>query len=106
LKGRAQEGGQRVGEMEAWSLEAHGAYLNTMEMMGVKSDFIKGRRFLESSLIFGDREVELRNNWSESFNLLIQYLRGVGFDLKAYDYKDKEIDFYKSFSGQTKEKSK
>jgi DNA-directed RNA polymerase subunit beta len=74
LKGRAQEGGQRVGEMEAWALEAHGAPYNLMEMMSAKSDDIRKRRSLQSSMIFKEFDVDLRSSQSESFNLLLQYL--------------------------------
>ena len=98
LKGRSQKGGQRVGEMETWVLEAHGAAYNLMDMMSAKSDDIYKRRAVQNSLIFGDRQIDLRSSQSESFNLLLQYLRGIGFDLQATDYKNKEIDFYKYFS--------
>jgi len=98
LKGRSQGGGQRVGEMEAWVLEAHGAAYNLMEMMSAKSDDIYRRRLLQNTLLFDNRQIDLRNSQSESFNLLIQYLRGIGFDLKASDYSGHEIDFYKYFS--------
>ncbi|CAI2162434.1 10710_t:CDS:2 [Funneliformis geosporum] len=77
LKGRAQLGGQRVGEMEVWVLEAHGAAWNLMEMMSVKSDDIHQRRLAQSALIFDDRQIDLRSSQSESFNLLLQYLRGI-----------------------------
>ena len=98
LKGRAQNGGQRVGEMEGWCLEAHGAPYNLMEMMGPKSDDIHKRRLIQNELLFGDRQTDLRSSQNESFNLLIQYLRGIGFNLIATDNQDREIDFYKYFS--------
>jgi DNA-directed RNA polymerase subunit beta len=97
LKGRAQNGGQRVGEMEGWCLEAHGAPYNLMEMMGPKSDDIHKRRLIQNELLFGDRQTDLRSSQNESFNLLIQYLRGIGFNLIATDNHDREIDFYKYF---------
>ncbi|CAI2187957.1 14172_t:CDS:10, partial [Funneliformis geosporum] len=62
VKGRAQGGGQRVGEMEAWALEAHGATYNLLEMMGAKSDDLSWRRLIQHSLIFEDRELTIRNN--------------------------------------------
>ncbi|MEG7978391.1 MAG: hypothetical protein NY202_00230 [Mollicutes bacterium UO1] len=79
-------------------LEAHGAAYNLMEMMSVKSDDIFRRRLLQNTLFFDNRQIDLRSSQSESFNLLIQYLRGIGFDLKASDYSGNEIDFYKYFS--------
>ena len=98
LKGRSQGGGQRAGEMELWGLEAHGVPYTIMEMMSAKSDDIHKRRLTQSALTFGDREIDLRSSQSESFNLLLQYLRGIGFDLSAIDQRGKEIDFYKYFS--------
>lgn len=68
------------------------------EITGPKSDDISGRNSLQNTLLFADRQLDFRSNQSESFNLLIQYLRGIGFDLKAIDYQDNEIDFYKVFS--------
>ena len=67
-------------------------------MMGAKSDDLHLRRLIQYSLIFGDRELSIRNNQSESFNLLLQHLRGIGFDLQAFDYQGREIDFYEAFS--------
>jgi len=69
-----------------------------MEMMSAKSDDIYKRRFAQHSLLFSDRQIDLRSSQNESFNLLLQYLRGIGFDLQATDYQGKEIDFYKYFS--------
>jgi hypothetical protein len=69
-----------------------------MEMMSAKSDDLHKRRLLQKSLLFDDRQIDLRHSQSESFNLLIQCLRGIGFDLKASDYGGHEIDFYKYFS--------
>ena len=73
-------------------------------MTGAKSDDISKRNALQSSLLFTDRQIDLRSNQSESFNLLLQYLRGIGFDLQATDYQDREIDFYKVFSRKSPKK--
>ncbi|CAI2182554.1 17342_t:CDS:10 [Funneliformis geosporum] len=86
LKGRAQNGGQR----------AHGAPYNLMEMMGPKSDDIHKRRLIQNELLFGDRQTDLRSSQNESFNLLIQYLRGIGFDLTATDNQEKNMTVIKS----------
>jgi len=102
LKGRSQGGGQRQGEMENWALQAHGAPYVGMELMGIKSDDINGRNELRNFLYgladSNDRKIELRYNKSESFNILLQYLRGIGFDLRAFDKNQNEIDFYKYFN--------
>jgi hypothetical protein len=69
-----------------------------METMSAKSDDIYKRRLMQNTLIFDNRQINLQNSQSESFNLLLQYLRGIGFDLRAADYQGKEIDLYKYFS--------
>lgn len=71
---------------------------NLLEMMGAKSDDIHLRRLIQHSLIFGEQELVIKSNQSESFNLLLQHLRGIGFDLTAEDYQGKNIDFYRQFS--------
>ena len=67
-------------------------------MTGIKSDDLYLRKLIQHSLIFGKRELIIKSTQSESFNLLLQYLRGIGFNLTAFDYQDKKIDFYKKFS--------
>jgi hypothetical protein len=73
-------------------------------MTGAKSDDIAKRNLLLNSLLFDDRQIDLRSNQSESFNLLLQNLRGIGFDLQAFDYQGKEIDFYEVFSRKSSKK--
>lgn len=65
--------------------------------MGAKSDDLSKRKAINHSMIFGDRNIDLQSNQSESFNLLIQYLRGLGFDLEVTDRDNKKIDLYKFF---------
>jgi hypothetical protein len=67
-------------------------------MTGAKSDDLYLRKLVQHSLISGKRELTIKSTQSESFNLLLQYLRGIGFNLTAFDYQDKKIDFYKKFS--------
>ncbi|KLL01819.1 MAG: DNA-directed RNA polymerase subunit beta [Mycoplasmataceae bacterium RC_NB112A] len=92
LKGRAQDGGQRMGEMENGVLMALGAAYNLMEMMGSKSDDIYKRRQLQNSFLFGNYQIDLRSNKTESFNLLLQYCWGIGFGLQAVDHRGRTID--------------
>ncbi|MCE8158975.1 MAG: hypothetical protein I3270_00620 [Candidatus Moeniiplasma glomeromycotorum] len=92
LKGRAQEGGQRIGEMEGWVFEALGAAYTLMEMMGPKSDDIYKRRHLQNSFLFDNYQIDLRSSRSESFNLLLQYCWGIGFGLQAVNHKGQEIN--------------
>ena len=96
LKGRKRDGGQRVGEMEGWCLEAHGAAKTLLRLYS--SDDIRKRYELQNYLLFDKRRFNLLYNKSESFNLVLQYLRSVGFDLKAEDFQGRKVDLYKYFS--------
>lgn len=96
LKGRKREGGQRVGEMEGWCLEAHGAAKTLLRLYS--SDDIRKRCDFQNYLLFDKRRFNLLYNKSESFNLVLQYLRGIGFDLKAKDFQGRSVDFFKYFS--------
>ena len=79
LSGRAHAGGQRFGEMEVWALEAYGAANLLQEMLTIKSDDIKGRRATYEAIING-REIP-EYGIPESFYVLVQEIRGMGFDL-------------------------
>jgi DNA-directed RNA polymerase beta subunit len=74
------------------------------EITGAKSDDISKRNALQNALLFADRQIDFRSNQSESFNLLLQHLRGIGFDLQAFDYQGREIDFYEEFSRKSSKK--
>ncbi|CAG8830696.1 16727_t:CDS:2, partial [Racocetra persica] len=104
LRGRSQGGCQRYGNMEIEAAIAHGLAANLMELTGAKSDDIHESHRLQNALTFSERPVRLRNsNKPESFNMTIQYLRAIGFDIQATDYYDKEIDFYKYFAKKIKQ---
>jgi len=77
---------------------AYQAAYALQEMHGAKSEDIFLRNLLQNALLFGEGEVDLKSNNSESFNLLLQYFRAIGFDLTANDYQGKILDFYKQFS--------
>jgi len=80
LGGKAQFGGQRFGEMEVWALEAFGAANILRELITVKSDDIIGRAKTYEAIVKGEN---LPNpGIPESFNVLIQELRGLALDLK------------------------
>ncbi|CFW92830.1 DNA-directed RNA polymerase subunit beta [endosymbiont DhMRE of Dentiscutata heterogama] len=104
VKGRSQNGGQRLGGMEFDCLLSHGAAFNISESSGAKSDDIAKRNLLQTSLLFDDRQIDLRSNNYESFNLSLQGLRGSGFDIQAFDYQGREIDFYEAFSRKSSKK--
>ncbi|MBC8465040.1 MAG: DNA-directed RNA polymerase subunit beta [Parcubacteria group bacterium] len=79
LGGKAQEGGQRFGEMEVWALEGYGAAHVLREMLTVKSDDIAGRTATFDAIVKGE---ELKApNTPASFNVLLSNLRGLGLDV-------------------------
>ena len=80
LGGKAQFGGQRLGEMEVWALEAFGASNILREMLTLKSDDIYGRAKAYEAIVKGDPIPE--PNIPESFNVLLHELRGLALDLK------------------------
>jgi DNA-directed RNA polymerase subunit beta len=80
LGGKAQFGGQRFGEMEVWALEAYGASNILQELLTLKSDDIIGRAKTYEAIVKGDNVP--RAGIPESFNVLVNELRGLGLDLK------------------------
>ena len=79
LSGKAHMGGQRLGEMEVWALEAHGAAHLLREMLTVKSDDIVGRNKMYESIISGNNDIQMGT--PEAFNVLVRELRGLGLAL-------------------------
>ena len=80
LGGKAQFGGQRFGEMEVWALEAYGAANILQELLTLKSDDIIGRAKTYESIVKGDNVP--KPGIPESFNVLVNELRGLGLELK------------------------
>lgn len=89
LGGKAQFGGQRLGEMEVWALEAYGAANTLQEMMTIKSDDMNGRTKVYESIVKGDPSSPI--GIPESFNVLVQELRGLALDFSIYDDQGKQI---------------
>ena len=87
LGGKAQGGGQRFGEMEVWALEGYGAAYTLREMLTIKSDDIAGRSATFDSII--KNETIRPPNSPASFNVLLNYLRGLALDVNLMKYKDK-----------------
>lgn len=79
LGGKAQFGGQRLGEMEVWALEAHGAAYTLQEMLTYKSDDVTGRHRVYEAIVRGDRIPE--PGLPESFNVLIKELQSLGLQV-------------------------
>lgn len=88
LGGKAQGGGQRFGEMEVWALEGHGAAYTLREMLTIKSDDITGRSQAFDSIIKGNPIGE--PNIPASFNVLLNYLRGLALDVELKKSENKD----------------
>lgn len=80
LGGKAQFGGQRLGEMEVWALEAYGASYALQEFLTVKSDDIVGRTRMYESIVKGENVLE--PGLPESFNVLTKELRALGLNVE------------------------
>ena len=80
LGGKAQFGGQRFGEMEVWAIEAYGASNALQEILTVKSDDGVGRAKAYEAIVKGDNMPQ--SGIPESFNVLVNELRGLGLDVK------------------------
>jgi DNA-directed RNA polymerase subunit beta len=88
LGGKAQFGGQRLGEMEVWALEAYGAAYTLQEMLTVKSDDVAGRTKVYESIVKGEDNFEA--GVPESFNVLVKEVRGLGLNMELLDAEDDE----------------
>jgi DNA-directed RNA polymerase subunit beta len=83
LGGKAQNGGQRFGEMEVWALEAYGAAATLQEMITIKSDDVYGRAKAYESII--KNEPIVGPKLPESFNVLVKELQGLGLRVDLLD---------------------
>ena len=79
LGGKAQQGGQRLGEMEVWALEAYGAAYTLQEMLTYKSDDVIGRHKVYEAIVRGSTIPE--PGVPESFNVLIKELQSLGLQV-------------------------
>ncbi len=89
LGGKAQFGGQRLGEMEVWALEAYGASHTLQEMLTIKSDDVMGRTKAYESIVKG--EVMPEPGIPESFNVLMHELKGLGLDVRLEDKEGNDV---------------
>jgi DNA-directed RNA polymerase subunit beta len=80
LGGKAQHGGQRLGEMEVWALEAYGAAHVLEEMLTIKSDDVDGRNNAFKAITRGENPPA--PGVPESFNVLVSELKSLGFDIE------------------------
>src|SRR5690606_2921849 len=79
LGGKAQFGGQRLGEMEVWAMEAYGAANTLQEFLTVKSDDVLGRTRMYESIVKGQNM--MTPGLPESFNVLVKELQSLGLDV-------------------------
>jgi DNA-directed RNA polymerase subunit beta len=87
LGGKAQFGGQRLGEMEVWALEAYGAAYTLQEMLTVKSDDVIGRTRMYEAIVKGDNLLE--PGLPESFNVMVKELQSLCLDVDLVEEKNK-----------------
>ncbi|WP_294578907.1 DNA-directed RNA polymerase subunit beta [uncultured Thomasclavelia sp.] len=90
LGGKAQNGGQRFGEMEVWALEAYGAAYTLREILTVKSDDVVGRVKTYEAIVKGQPLPE--PGLPESFRVLKKELQALALDVRLLDENDNEVD--------------
>ena len=83
LGGKAQFGGQRLGEMEVWAIEAYGAAYSLQEFLTVKSDDVAGRTRMYESIVRGENILE--PGLPESFNVLIKELQSLAMNIQLVE---------------------
>ena len=88
LGGKAQFGGQRLGEMEVWALEAYGASYLLQEFLTVKSDDVTGRVKMYEKIVKGDNFLEA--GLPESFNVLVKELMSLGLNVTLHQEEGKK----------------
>jgi DNA-directed RNA polymerase subunit beta len=88
LGGKAQFGGQRLGEMEVWALEAYGAAYTLQEFLTVKSDDVAGRTRMYESIVKGEHVLE--PGLPESFNVMMKELQSLCLDVELVEEKAEE----------------
>lgn len=82
LRGKAQHGGQRFGEMEVWALEGFGAAFTLKELLTIKSDDMQGRNETLNAIVKGQQIPQF--GIPESFKVLLHELRSIGLDMSTY----------------------
>jgi DNA-directed RNA polymerase subunit beta len=83
LGGKAQFGGQRLGEMEVWAMEAYGAAYTLQEFLTVKSDDVAGRTRIYEAIVKGEHTSE--PGLPESFNVLVKELQSLCLDVELIE---------------------
>jgi DNA-directed RNA polymerase subunit beta len=86
LGGKAQFGGQRLGEMEVWALEAYGAAYGLQEFLTVKSDDVTGRNRMYEAIVKGEHLLE--PGLPESFNVLVKELQSLALNVELIEEEE------------------
>jgi len=86
LGGKAQFGGQRLGEMEVWALEAYGAAYTLQEMLTVKSDDVAGRTRMYEAIVKNEHQLE--PGLPESFNVMVKELQSLALDVQLVEAEE------------------
>ncbi|TFH19747.1 MAG: DNA-directed RNA polymerase subunit beta, partial [Myxococcales bacterium] len=86
LGGKAQFGGQRLGEMEVWALEAYGAAYTLQEMLTVKSDDVAGRTRMYEAIVKNEHSLE--PGLPESFNVMVKELQSLALDVQLIETEE------------------
>ncbi len=86
LGGKAQFGGQRLGEMEVWAMEAYGAAFSLQEFLTVKSDDVLGRTRMYESIVKGDCQLE--PGLPEAFNVIVKEMMALGLNVELIEDKN------------------
>jgi len=94
LRGRAKQGGQRVGEMEVWALEGFGVAHILQEMLTYKSDHIKTRQEVLGTTIIGGT-IPKPTDAPESFRLLVRELRSLAMELNHFLVSEKNFRIHR-----------
>ena len=90
LGGKAQMGGQRLGEMEVWALEAYGAAYTLQEMLTYKSDDVTGRHKVYEAIVRGEDVPE--PGLPESFNVLVKELQSLGLQVDLFQSNKEKVN--------------
>jgi len=83
LGGKAQFGGQRLGEMEVWAMEAYGAAHTLQEFLTVKSDDVPGRTRVYEAIV--KKEYNMEPTLPESFNVLVKELQSLSLNIELLE---------------------
>ena len=108
LRGKAQHGGQRFGEMEVWALEGFGAAFTLKEILTIKSDDMQGRNETLNAIVKGQKIPQF--GIPESFKVLVQELRSIGLDMSTYkinkfssaDKYETEVNLVEKYNARSK----